>query len=141
MWNNINTSIFLSIFRRKGAEGDNTKIFDDNNAAMYQNVLTGFEPEEKAMILCYWDNLNWTVLTNMNLRFAQNGAGFIIGISEIKDVKPALLEEYNMGVTNKRYFSLLKVTGKNQEFILNLEMGMPYAGFFQVLHYISSNNK
>ncbi|MBS0030034.1 hypothetical protein ACTJJ0_21350 [Chitinophaga sp. 22321] len=133
------SSILLSIFRRKGSEGQFTKIVDENSKSQYNDLLSSLEQGEKGLIVYYKDALDWVLLTNRRVLTSSN---IIILNSDIIDVSPALQEEFRDMVTDKSRFTRLRVKDKNNRtYILSLEMGNAYEGFYQVLHFISSGNQ
>ncbi|SKD09161.1 hypothetical protein SAMN05660461_5042 [Chitinophaga ginsengisegetis] len=133
------SSILISIFRRKGSEGQFTKIIDENSKSQYDNLLSSLDHDEKGLIVYYRDSVDWLLLTNRRVLASSN---IIILNSDIIEVSPALQEEFRDMVTNKNKFTRLLVKDKNNKtYILSLEMGYPYEGFFQVLHFIASNNQ
>lgn len=136
------SSILLSIFRRKGAEGLNTKIIGENNQVQYRSILSALEADERGLVICYWDEFNWVILTNRRLIVNEGGTQSIINNSQISEVSPALQEEYKNGITNKNLFTLIKIKDMyDKVFIVKLEMGSAYEGFYQVLHYVVCNNE
>ncbi|QJB30707.1 hypothetical protein HF329_05095 [Chitinophaga oryzae] len=133
------SSILLSIFRRKGSEGQLTKIIYENNKSQYNDLLSSLEQGEKELIVYYKDALDWVLLTNRRVLTSSN---IILLNSDIIDVSPALQEEFGNMITDKNRFTRLRVKDKNNRaYILSLEMGHAYEGFYQVLHFISSGNQ
>lgn len=133
------SSILISIFKRKGSEGQFTKIVEDNSKSRYSDLLSSLEQGEKGLIVYYRDALDWLLLTN---RRVLTSSKIMILNSDIVEVSPALQEEFKDMVTNKNRFTRLLVKDKNNKtYILSLEMGNPYEGFYQVLHFIASSNQ
>jgi hypothetical protein len=135
------SSILLSIFKRRGAEGQYTKIINEHNIHNYNHILTFLLPGEEGLIMTYLDELNWTLLTNLRVEVNKNGKRSEIENISIDKVLPALEDEYKEGVMDKGFFSRLKIKdshGKN--YIIALESGLPYQGIFQVLHHIAAKN-
>jgi hypothetical protein len=137
-----NPRILLSIFKRRGAEGLKTKIIEKSNKIAYSGLLSKLEAEEKPLIICYWNNSNWILLTSIKLLVNDEGVKSSIFYDNIIRVIPALEEEFEHGVTDKTQFTRLKIEDKNHKaYILKLETGSPFQGIYQVLHFIISRNK
>lgn len=138
---NDKSSIYISIFNRKGGEGLNTKIIDNNNKNCYINLLNELIENEKPLIIYYKNTLNYFILTNFRIINYYSENQYIINLNDIIEVQLALKEEFNDRVMDKEKFTRLKIkTKSNDYFILNLEEGKPYQGLYQVLHFIVMNN-
>lgn len=135
------SSILLSIFKRKGGEGIFTKIISDDNKIDFSNQIILLDLNEKALIIFKENELNWLAITNKRIVGEQNGIKISITFTEILRVNIAIQEEFKDKVTNKEYFNLLKVNDKKNNYILKIEKGAPFQGFYQVLHYIATNNQ
>lgn len=135
------SSIYLSIFKRKGGEGDYTKIVNDENKNQYSDILSRLIENEKALIVYFKNILNWLLLTNSRILILNEGTFEVLNNFDIIEVRPALEEELRDRVNNKGNFTRLKIKIKNgEEVVLILEKGKPYEGIYQVLHFIRSNN-
>jgi len=101
--------ILVSIFRRKGGEG---------------------------CILYYKSSLNWCLITNENLIFKSNEKTGSIPFADVVSVIPDLRKQFEIGVTDKHQFSILKITLEdNSSVILYLESGKPFWGILQILSW------
>lgn len=135
------SSILLSIFRRKGAEGLMTKIIDDNNKAQYKPLFDSLNGNEKPLIIYYESELNWFILTSSRIIMKMNGYTSNILNTDLIEVRPAIQEEFKDKIINKNNFTRLYLKDTNlKDYILKMEMGEPYEGLYQVLHFIASNN-
>lgn len=134
------SSTLISIFKRKGAEGQFTKIVDENSGSQYHNLLSSLEQGEKGVIIYYKkDAFYWLLLTNKRVLTSSN---IIILNSDIIDVSPAFQDEFNDGISSRKKFTRLMVRDRNSKiYNLSIEMGNPYEGFYQVLHFIANSNK
>lgn len=128
-------SIILSIFKRKGGEGVFTKIVTDMDY-QYHELGQYLTDNEKLLIVCHRDNLNWISLSNNRIIISSDGNISSILYTNIKYVKLALEEEYKNGVKDKNRFSLLKIGSPDREYVLDFEEGKPLAGIYQVLHFL-----
>ncbi|PWW17010.1 hypothetical protein [Chryseobacterium sp. AG844] len=138
---NDKSLIYISIFKRKGGEGLNTKVINNNNKNCYIHLLNELRENEKPLIVYYKNTLNYFILTNFRIINCYSGNQCIINLNDIIEVQLALKEEFNDRVMDKEKFTRLKIkTKSNDYFILNLEEGKPYQGLYQVLHFIVMNN-
>lgn len=136
-----NSSILISIFKRKGGEGECTKILNDSNSENYKQLLIELETNEKELILHYKNKLNWLLLTNKHIWFCKSGLKSKIMNEDIMNVSPALKEEFKDKIMSKNKFTRLNLTDKYlKNHILILEKGQPYEGVYQVLHFLATKN-
>ena len=136
----INSSILLSIFKRKGGEGEYTKIANEENINN-KNHLFKIEGNEKELIIYYKNDRNWFLLSSKKVFFPNKGLTKVLDIKNIKSVELAINEEFKNGIKNKNDFSKLNITDyEENKYLLTLEKGLPYFGIYQVLHFIVMNN-
>lgn len=136
------SSIYISIFKRKGGEGINTNIVNETNEKDYGNLFSKLEENEKPLLVYFINKLNWFLLTNNRILMSDEGIFSLLYLADIIEVVPALQEEIRDRITDKQKFTRLKIKTRNNEyFICKLEQGQPYEGFYQVLHFIANNNK
>ena len=64
MYSKDKSSVYLSIFKRKGAEGDYTKIINDENKNQYSDLISRLVENENPLIVYFKNILNWFLLTN-----------------------------------------------------------------------------
>ncbi|MCV6628693.1 MAG: hypothetical protein OIF50_02420 [Flavobacteriaceae bacterium] len=133
------SSTLLSIFKRKGGEGEFTKIVNTKVYDKFSDMLSvTLRDDEKGLILCYLGFSKWTFLTNQRLFYKRDSIAGIIDNNNIKKVSLAIDDEFRFGVKDKKEFTRLLLKekeGKNH--LLLLESGEPFEGFYQVLHFIS----
>lgn len=135
------SSIFLSVFKRKGAEGLYTKIINDTNRDQYPDLISKLDKEEKALLACYKNTLDWFLLSNNRILMSSDGICSTLNNSDIIEVRPALEEELEDRIMNKNDFTRLKLKTKDGKYtILKLEKGQAYEGIYQVLHFIKNGN-
>lgn len=133
------SSILISIFMRKGGEGEFTKIINENNEFQFRQLFSSLKKEEKGLIVYYKSQTEWLLLTNKRVL---TSFGNIIPHSDIIRVSPALEDEFSNTITDKNRFTKLRLEAKNNKtYILSLEMGKAYLGFYQILHFISNGNQ
>ena len=141
MENDDKSNIYLSIFKRKGGEGVNTKInektnffFEEKNFLEGEKILLSSEMNVEDEIILFTNKR--VIILNKNSIISE------LDFVNIIDVKPAIQEEYNEGIRNTIDFTKIKIFMKDESIsILKIESGEPYNGVFQMLHYISTQNK
>ncbi|MBV8326509.1 hypothetical protein [Chryseobacterium sp.] len=138
---NNKSSIYISTFKRKGGEGLKTKIITDTNRKQYESLFVELGDNENPLIV-YFENIqNWVLFTDLRILFSNEGVDAFFNISDIIEVTPAIEEEFKNKVMNKEEFTRLKVKTRNSDyFICKLEPGLPYQGFYQMLHFIKTKN-
>lgn len=135
------SSTYISIFKRKGGEGLNTKIIKEADSKDYNILFAQLEENEKPLLIYFLDLLNFFLLTNNRILMYNEGQSIFLYLTDIIEVRPALQEEMNDRISDKQKFTRLKIKIKNGTyFICKLEQGQPYEGIYQVLHFIASNN-
>ncbi|TYR30778.1 hypothetical protein FXV77_21855 [Sphingobacterium phlebotomi] len=139
--NSDKLSTYISIFKRKGGEGLYTKIIKESNERDYSSLFSQLEEKEKPLLIYFINLLNWFMLTNNRILMSEEGKSIFLYLTDITEVRPALQEEMNEGIVDKRKFTKLKIKIKNgKSFVSKLEEGQPYQGIYQVLHFIANNN-
>jgi hypothetical protein len=135
------SSIYISIFKRKGGEGLNTKIVNETNKKDYSSFFSKLVENERPLLIYFVNKLNWFLLTNSRILMSNEGLSSSLYLADINEVHPALQEEMKDRITDKQKFTRLKIkTSNNEYFICKLEQGPPFEGVYQVLHFIASNN-
>lgn len=138
---NKKSSIYISIFKRKGGEGLKTKIINDSNKNQYESLFLRLENSENPLIVYFENMQNWFLLTDTRILFSNEGISSIFNNADIIEVQPAMQEEFKNKIMDKEKFTRLKVRTKNNEcFICKIEQGLPYKGLYQTLHFIMTNN-
>lgn len=135
------STIYLSIFKRKGGEGIKTRIINEDNEKQFNTLFSNLSDQEKPLIIFFENASNWILLTNNRIIINKQDNFSFIKTDEIIEVIPALEEELKNGIFIKNNFTKLKVKLKNNDnVVLELEKGLPYEGLYQVLHFIKSDN-
>ncbi len=138
---NNKSSIYISIFKRKGGEGLKTKIINDSNKKQYENLFLGLEKNETPLIVFFENMQNWFLLTDLRILFCNEGVSSNLINTDIIEVQPALQEEFRDKIIDKEKFTRLKLKTKNNEFFTcKIEQGSSYNGLYQTLHFIMTNN-
>ena len=134
------SSTLRSIFKRKGAEGEYTKVIDNNSIEKYSSSLSvSLQDDEIGLILYHLNSSNWVFLTNKRLFYKKDSVTNIIDHNNIRKVSLALDIEFKAGIRDKKEFTRLLIEDEEgQNHLLNLEKGEPFEGFYQVLHFLST---
>jgi hypothetical protein len=137
----MTNSVLLSIFRRKGGEGEFTFIINDQNRDDCLNKLESSEKSETALICYHRNDSNWLIITEKGVLASQFRDSVYISFNDLVSVRPALNEEFRNGVRSKEEFTLLELkTRTDSAYVVGVEKGRPYAGIYQVLHYVARNS-
>jgi hypothetical protein len=131
------SSVILSIFKRKGGEGKFTKVVDELNNPRYLKISAYLPVDDDLLIVYFKNDWDWCALTNETIIFNRDNVISVVLYSNIKEVKFALKEEYILGVTKKEQFTLLKLVDAQREYIIHIEEGPPFSGIYQVLHFLA----
>ncbi|SFE91604.1 hypothetical protein SAMN05518672_11240 [Chitinophaga sp. CF118] len=128
--------ILVARFKRKGAEGEFTKIITEQNEADYVEQLSDLEENEKGLIIYKRSNNDWVLLTSKRVISFQNDNRFAIAHADIIDVNVAFKEEHeNLGSSS--LFTRLALTDKEgKRHVIQLEPGRAFNGFSQALYFI-----
>src|SRR5689334_13929717 len=87
------SSIWLSIFKRKGGEGLFTKIITDQNRSRFRDQLSRLE-ESEIPRLCYrLDDFNWLLISNKRILQERSGAKLSLSFADLRRVGFAFREE------------------------------------------------
>lgn len=135
------SSLYLAIFKRKGGEGIHTKIIKHADDEDCQSWIALLEENEKPLLISFLDMSNWLLLTDNRIITSGGGTVELLYLTDVIEVGPALREEMQCSITDKHKFTRLKIkTRSNTYFTCSLEQGEPYAGVYQVLHFIATCN-
>ncbi len=136
----VNPTIILSLFKRKGGEGDYTKIVSENNLPK-DVVLSGFGRNEIGLIIYHKNDSDWFLLSNKRILSKHGGNMVNMEIQDLKEVTLAIQEEFKSSILDKNDFSRLRIIEKNGgSHLVHLEKGLPYQGLYQVLHFLASKD-
>lgn len=137
----VNKNILKSVFKRNGEETNNTKIFSEK-FSYSQNLNYILNDNETPILITYSDTLSWFLFTDIKIIIKNNDSFQTIFYSDIKSVKPAVLEELRNGIKSPNDFTklLLQLIDGSSAMII-IEKGLPYQGVYQMLHYIITQNQ
>ena len=134
----VKSSILISIFKRKGDEGQYTKIVQ-GNTKLNNIIPLSLGIDEIGLLLYYKSEDEWFLLSNKKIRSNYRGKTLELDVEDLQAVNIAMQEEFSNGIRDKKHFNKLRITDKrNNSSILHLEKGLPYEGIYQVLHFLAS---
>lgn len=130
-----NSFLILSVFKRKGGEGDNTKIITEKNISLYINLYKNIlEEYENGLIIYFQSNEKWVLYTNKRIIRWDNDSYKSLFYSEMSPLN------LQLGVLAKiQYSKSLPVIQynlkdvKGNSYNLKIEGGEPFKGIFQII--------
>ena len=132
------SSIIVSVFKRKGGEGEFTKVVTSNSD--YSVINAHLHTDEKGLIIDYRNDLDFTLLTNKRIIAVRQNGVTIVSYAHLEKVVFPMVAEYNEWVKNKfDYTKIQLIDADNKEYIIAVEKGKPWQGFYQTLHFITRN--
>jgi hypothetical protein len=132
-------SILLSIFDRKGDVGHHTMPFEslDPKLADHVRKTMNFEPGELPILIVYFTEATWTLITNMRLAYCNKGQIAYIRLSDIESVEPKQFGK----ISKNRMDSLdIKTSNRISDCVIEVETGAPFSGIWNILSFISKKN-
>ena len=134
-YNYASSSVLKALFKRKGGEGQYTRVVTTPSAFDGLNIAD-FRAGEEALIRYYKSELLWCLLSNRRLRANNHGEPINLGLDEIAAVGIDIKAEYLTGSKNKKDFSLLSVVDiKHANHTLAFESGPPFYGIYNALGF------
>ncbi len=134
----INASILISIFKRKGGEGEFTKLISSVNKFDYEPLMSSLFVNELPLIAFKKNNHDLTLISDQRVIVLKNDLVLSIDYKKMTDVSLALVEEFRQGVISKLEFTrIVIVTDNKKEHIIQLEKGPPLQGIYQLLNYVA----
>jgi hypothetical protein len=133
------SSIIVSVFKRNGGEGEFTKVVKQNSDyPMLDNYL---HAGEKALIIYYIDEFNFTLLTdNRVIAVNENRAVEILYVNLDRVTYPIFAKQRpDTEISPFRFTKVLLFDLQKNEHLIAVEKGKPWQGFFQALHFITGN--
>jgi len=131
------SSIWISIFKRKGGEGLFTKIITDQNRSRFPDQLSHLGEGEKPLLCYRQDDSNWLLISNKRILQERSGSKLSLSFADLRRVGFAFREELHNNILSKSEYTRIAVTDNSgKTYILQIEKGEPFKGVFQMLHYI-----
>lgn len=130
---------WVSIFKRKGASGKQTKLFEEFDDATRKAITerASLRADELPVIASAPTLQGWFLLTTKRLLSFTGNASETIETSSIVEVLPA-----EFGQVRKEEMSLLKLKlNEGRELQAQVEAGAPFFGVWNVLRNAVARNK
>lgn len=135
--------VLPAVFQRKGKNGEYTKLFDAFDSEIQKKIvmLANLDLEEKPLLLSYWSENDWYLITDSRLFIQQENSSLkIVLFSEMSQVSASFRESTKFGCGKKlSVLTLSKFDGKTV--VLRVENGVPFYGILNVLQTISMRNQ
>lgn len=132
-------SILLSIFDRKGGVGHHTMPFEslDPKLADHIRKIMNFEPGEQPILIVYFTEATWTLITNIRLAYSNREHMVFVRLSDIKSVEPKQFGK----ISKNRMDSLeIKTSNRISDCVIEVEAGAPFSGIWNLLSFVSKKN-
>jgi hypothetical protein len=127
---------WASIFRRRGRDGNYTRLFDNLDAEQKNIVQREFSSvgAELPVVASVQNSANWFVMTTERLIWSINGNRGEIAISLVEGVMPGTRQR-------KREMSTLLIKTPFGGHLIELEPGSPLVGVWSILLHLSGRNR
>jgi hypothetical protein len=136
----VSKNILASIFKRKGGEGEYTKLFENFSTNKQQKLLQKvlLESGEEAILAHIGDDENWCLLTTSRFIWSKLGKMQEIGNDQLENAEMDLSLEIKLKISNPKKIRGLKLTTKSGEhFTVEIEPGFPFGGMWNVLKFLA----
>jgi hypothetical protein len=131
-----------AVFRRRGANGQHTRLFDDLEESQRQTLL-GYAPlsgDELPIVGSLEGPDRWFVLTTRKLIWRRAGATTALSLDKIIDAIVDLQALQASGTTKLNNRELQVIT-PDRHYTIDVEPGAPFSGFWNVLKGIGVGNR
>ena len=132
-------STWSSVFKRKGASGTHTKLFEDFDAVAQKTIVerASLGEDELPVVASTPVEESWFLLTTKRLLLFTGKASEAVEVSTIAEVLPA-----EFGQVKKDEMTLLKLKlNGGRELQAQVEAGPPFFGVWNVLRNAAARNK
>ena len=134
--------ILVSIFKRKGGEGEQTFLFDNlstDNKDLISNTLSEVGDNEY-VVLVYLENVdNHFIITTDRIIEKKDGENLYFSYADLNLASTNMAAEYKLGTRSKKDFKVITLKFNNTEYNLMVESDNPYWGLLNVLRYLAFN--
>jgi hypothetical protein len=134
-------AILCAVFRRNGANGSHTRLFDDLDPAQQQVLLQHVDVRDELPVIGSVEALGpWFLLTTKKLTWSRGNAATTLSIDNIVDTFADLnaLRESRLPKSSMRE---LQITTTDGQYTIEAEPGAPLSGLWNVLKSIGVSNR
>jgi len=134
--------ILISIFKRKGGEGERTFLFDNlspENKNLISNTLSEVNENEYTVLVYLKDVDNHFIITTDRIIEKKDGRKLYFSYAELNLASTNLSVQYKLGIKSKKEFNVITLKFDNTEYNLIVEPENPYWGLLNVLRYLAFN--
>jgi hypothetical protein len=134
---------WVSIFRRKGADGAYTRLFDNLDPSQRSALLSELKlrKSELPVIGSVQDSDNWLVLTTERLVWSIGGRRREVDAKVIRDARADFKKLQRRGHSKLEMRELQVVTMGKGEYTIELEPGAPLSGTWNILKNLGARNR
>lgn len=135
-------STLSSVFRRKGANGLHTRIFDDLDPAQQHSLLekVRLNLDELAVIGSAESNKTWFLLTTQRIVWHLKGRDETLSVHDIYHVKADFPKMVATGTDKGELRELQIETVNHSNLPVEVEAGAPLAGVWNALLNLAARN-
>lgn len=135
-------SVILAVFKRKGGEGEFTKIITEENRNNFDEQLSLIEKGERPLICYKQGEFDWLLLTDKKIMYKEGDVRVIIPHSAIVHVGMAIEEERKANTKNSALFTMLELyTVSGEKFILKTEVGKSYLAMLYAIRFAGTGKE
>lgn len=129
-------------FRKSGADGDYAKQFVSFEESVRNQLrrLAQIQHAELPAVACYFDDMNWVMITDRQLIWSSQGERTAISVDEIEDATVEPKSLVNSG-TKKNLTELTILSKDGQRYQIHIEAGYPFSGFWNTIKMVASWNR
>jgi hypothetical protein len=134
-------SLWMSIFRRKGRNGNFTRLFDAMESSRQNALLSSvtIRESELPVIGSVQDRDNWLLLTTERSVRTIRGERLEIANENVEDVKSDFKTMQRDGITKAKLHELQLVVA-GEVILVELELGQPLIGVWHILINLRNRN-
>lgn len=136
-------SVWVSVFERKGGDGDYTRVFERLEISQQGFLLSKVTLSELEfpVIGGVRDEANWIILTTKRVVWSDDSEQIVLSIDSINDAI-ANFEELRLAQRTKTDLNQLQVLTMNGEkYTITVEPNKPLIGIWNVLKNVGSRNR
>ena len=132
-----------SVFRRKGGNGQQMRLFDDLEPAQKQALLNmvPLGGEELPVIGSFENSAKWLLLTTERLTWNSGSKSESLSAQEIRDAVVDFAAMQQRGETKLQLRQLQVESLRGDQYTIQVEEGLPLSGTWNVLKSLGARNR